>query len=89
MQGHIAADLLTHLLELLAMKRPKPTPGLSPWYDIEDMMALFSVGDRTIWKWVSAGKLPRPVRRGPKWSRWPRVQIDALIQEWAREGLEE
>ena len=54
--------------------------GIS-WYDITDMMRLFDVCDRTIWKWVAQGKLPEPKRRGPKWSRWPRVIIDALIDE--------
>lgn len=86
MQGHLAA-ILMHLLEL-DMKRPKPTPGMTPWYSIEDMMALFDCCDRTIWKWVSTGKIPRPVRKGRKWSRWPKAQIDALIVEWGREGME-
>lgn len=32
--------------------------------------ARFSVHPMTVWKWVKAGKLPQPVRRGPQTVRW-------------------
>lgn len=68
-------------------KRLQPTPGVvSPWYRTTDLMALFGVTDRTIQKWVSAGRLPQPVRKGRAWVRWPKTTIDALVANWLKGG---
>lgn len=62
---------------------PKREPVASPWYDLKDMERLFQVNRRTVWVWVSCGRLPEPVRRTRKWVRWPRKKIDRLIREWS------
>jgi len=60
-------------------KKPQPaTPG-SPWYRIADMTRLLDVSERTIWTWCSQGKLPPPVRRGPRWTRWSKDAVDAHL----------
>lgn len=82
--GHAAAPLTP--TRRVPCKRPKPTPNLAFFYSIADLMALFSVTDRTVWKWCASGRLPKPVRMGRKWSRWPKTQIDALLAEWAEQS---
>jgi predicted DNA-binding transcriptional regulator AlpA len=71
-------------LENHRMSRKKTTepPAASPWYRMADMTALFDVCERQIYRWVGEGKLPRPVKRGRKWSRWPRKIVDELLQQW-------
>lgn len=32
----------------------------------------------TVWDRVRDGTLPEPIRRGPKWSRWPSSEVDRL-----------
>src|SRR5262249_18917043 len=60
-------------------KRPEPSALPSPWYTISDMMRLFSCSDKTVWKWTATGQLPAPVRKGRRWTRWPRETVDALL----------
>lgn len=58
----------------------------SPWYRLEDMMRLFDVSARTVWTWTAAGKLPQPRRKGRRWTRWPKDEIDALLVRWGKAG---
>ncbi|MEX1224447.1 MAG: helix-turn-helix domain-containing protein [Pirellulales bacterium] len=46
---------------------------------IADMM---DVNERTIWRWVSAGKIIPPLRIGDGTTRWQRQKID----EWIAAG---
>ena len=32
----------------------------------------------TTWECVREGTVPAPIRRGPKWSRWPSGEIDRI-----------
>ena len=34
----------------------------------------------TVWYMTAAGTLPRPIRRGEKWSRWPSDEVDIIEQ---------
>lgn len=54
----------------------------SPWYRVGDLCRLLDVGERCIWSWVASGRLPAPRRIGTRWSRWPREEIDQLLQSW-------
>lgn len=65
---------------------PLPSEGPSPWYSMSDMMRLFDVTDRCVWSWVSAGKLPRPRKQGRRWTRWPKAEIDTLMETWGKEA---
>lgn len=56
----------------------------SPWYRLADMCRLFDCAPRTIWTWVSEGKLPQPVRNGSRWTRWPKEVVDELLKTWAQ-----
>lgn len=57
----------------------------------DDMMTLEQVGrffggtdkpiDRsTIYRWVRHGRIPKPIRVGPKQSRWSRVECTEALQ---------
>lgn len=71
----------------MAKKGPQPTPGLvSPWYSKADVALLFAVSVRTIETWMTTGRLPAPIKRGRRWTMWPRAVIDALIADWSKEG---
>lgn len=34
----------------------------------------------SVWCMALAGTLPKPIKRGKKWSRWPDVEIDLVEQ---------
>jgi hypothetical protein len=36
-----------------------------------------------------AGTLPKPIKRGKKWSRWPDVEIDLVEQALTRGATDE
>lgn len=68
------------------MKKPRKA-GLtarvgSPWYRLADVCLAFDISERTVWTWVSTGKLPEPQRRGKRWTRWPKCAIDAVLTAW-------
>jgi len=58
----------------------------SPFYSMLDLMGIFGVSDRSLWKWIAAGKLPEPIRKSRKWVRWPRHVIDSIVADWSRQG---
>lgn len=58
--------------------RTSAAPG-APWYRLADMCRLFDCAPRTIWKWVSEGRIPAPVRQGSRWTRWAKAVVDAHV----------
>lgn len=44
-----------------------------------DLAKMLSIGERTIWRLLSAGKLPRPVNLGRKLKRWDIDEIRCWI----------
>lgn len=52
-----------------------------PWLTVWDLTDLFGVGDRCIYRWVAAKKLPEPVRKSRRWSRWRKADIIPLIEK--------
>lgn len=82
-RGSARLDMGNHISGGSPKKPAKPeTEG--PWYRLADMCRLFDVGARCIHTWVSQGKLPQPRRKGRRWSRWCRAEIDALLQKWGK-----
>ena len=53
------------------------TPTKDSYYRDRDLAALFKVGRNTIWRWVSTGHLPPPVKLSPHCSRWRASDLDA------------
>ncbi|OAI54027.1 hypothetical protein AYO44_03860 [Planctomycetaceae bacterium SCGC AG-212-F19] len=62
---------------------PQEAPAIeSPWYKAEEVAVLFDIHQRTLWQWVAAGRLPAPRKVGRRWSRWPKEQIDQILETW-------
>ncbi len=53
-------------------------PGLANFDDLPDsahvripvVAALYGVGTATVWRWVKAGRLPKPLKVGPNTTAW-------------------
>lgn len=43
-----------------------------------EVAARLGMARSTIWECVRNGTLPKPIRRGEKWSRWPSAEIDTV-----------
>lgn len=43
-----------------------------------EVAARLGMARSTTWECVRAGTLTPPIRRGPKWSRWPSAEIDRI-----------
>lgn len=43
----------------------------------------------SVWCMALAGTLPKPIKRGKKWSRWPDVEIDLVEQALTRGATDE
>ena len=51
--------------------------------------ARLGVARSTVWCMALAGTLPKPIKRGKKWSRWPDVEIDLVEQALTRGATDE
>jgi predicted DNA-binding transcriptional regulator AlpA len=45
--------------------------------DAATLARILAIGERTLWRMLSAGKLPRPVALGSKMRRWRLAEIEA------------
>lgn len=59
----------------------------SGFVNIETVTGLFSVSPATVWRWISEGAFPAPVRIGSNTTRWNAGKLRAYIaelnaQEW-------
>ena len=54
----------------------------------DDLAGLLSVSRATLWRWVSAGRVPGPILRNGQVVRWSRAKIDAWIVEGCPNGAE-
>ena len=48
------------------------------WMTAREVAEFLDVSERCVWTWSSLGRLPKPVRRGGKWTRWKRREIEPL-----------
>lgn len=53
----------------------------------KDVAARLGVSIPTVWRWVSRGALPRPVKLSPRASAWRVSVVEAFVSE--REGKAE
>ncbi len=57
------------------------------YMSVRDVAELFNVSDRTIRRWMSCGKLPKPLRMSDRFIRWKAEEILALgIEKYERAG---
>lgn len=56
-----------------------PGPRNAVWMDAEEVAEAFDVTPRCIYRWEAEGKIPTAVRRGRRWTRWRRSEIDAAL----------
>jgi predicted DNA-binding transcriptional regulator AlpA len=63
------------------MTRPTERPKL---ISAKEVALRLSVTPRTVWRWVSLGKLPRPLRLSPGCARWWETDVDRFLQELPR-----
>jgi prophage regulatory protein len=76
-----------------AMKStPKATGRSESILTVEDVASMLRVAKRTVWRLVSTGKIPQPIRYGRN-VRWRSADIDLWLElgcpEQARSQLEE
>ncbi len=60
---------------------PKPEDRLLRIRDI--IPRKLPIGKSTWWLWVSQGRMPQPIRIGPRCSVWKESEIDAAIEALA------
>jgi len=48
----------------------------SAWLSVEQVAQRYEVSSASIWRWVRQGRFPKPVKIGPRSTRWRRKSID-------------
>ena len=51
---------------------------------VKQVAKQLKVGVRTVWRWVSQGIFPEPIRISPQTIRWNPEDIERLLQERRR-----
>ena len=51
-------------------------------------LGLIPISRATAWRWIHAGKFPRPISYGPRCSAWPADVINAWMEERASASVE-
>lgn len=63
------------------MQQPKAANSLPTVYAKDTQIAArYSVSRPTIWRWVTEGKLPHPIRLSPGCTRWRLSDLEAFEQ---------
>ena len=57
-------------------KPEKTSTRESPWYTFRDVARLYSLSKRSVWRWEDQGRIPKAVRRGKRWTRWRKDEVD-------------
>ena len=57
-------------------------PNERPRYlRVEEVLGITRVSRATLWRWISAGRFPEPVRPSPRLNLWLAKEIDAWEDE--------
>lgn len=51
------------------------------WLRIKQITKLIPVGESTWWRWVSEGRVPAPIKLGPKTSVWRSDDIKSFMRD--------
>ncbi len=62
------------------------TATLTPMLDIKGVAAFLAIGQRTAWRWVRNGTLPRPDLRRGRIVRWRAETIEHFLVRERRRG---
>ena len=54
----------------------KPVPQL---FRDKELAAMLGISRATVWNWTKAGKLPAPVKLGPRVTAWKRADIEKWL----------
>lgn len=46
---------------------------------VQQVCAMFNISRATVWRWVSTGHLPAPVKLGPNTTRWRAADVEAFL----------
>jgi prophage regulatory protein len=62
---------------------PKPPPSKAPpaFYRLRDVMRISALSRSTIYRRISEGRFPSPVRLGGRASAWPSAELQAWIDD--------
>jgi excisionase family DNA binding protein len=61
------------------MSEPKVYPTLSKLMTVDEVASTFKVTPRTIFRWLDAGIIPKPIHLGGT-TRFRRSEIDELVE---------
>lgn len=53
----------------------------SPYQTRQELEKLFKVSTATIYRWIKAGRFPKPVQLGANLVRWKASDIEAWMEE--------
>jgi len=59
----------------------KPKRRNATWMTAPEVAEALACSDRTVWKWESEGVIPKAVRRGRRWTRWRRSEVEAFVAD--------
>ena len=51
----------------------------SPFLRIKGVCTFLGCGEATVWRWVRAGRLPKPQKLGPRFTVWKRSEIEDFL----------
>lgn len=52
---------------------------------VSEVATILTISTREVWRRVDSGELPRPIRLGLRTRRWPREEIEAVIERAKRQ----
>ncbi len=55
------------------------------FFKVQDLARKFQVSVREVWRLVAGGHLPKPIKLGPKTTRWAKSEIAACIEKLKEE----
>lgn len=53
---------------------------------IEELMARLSISRSSVWEGCRAGRLPQPIKIGPRTTVWKSEEVDAFIDSLGKQG---
>lgn len=52
---------------------------------VQEVAARLAVSVRELWRLVAEGVIPKPIKLGPKTTRWPETEINEFLERRKRE----
>ena len=61
-------------------------PQQAGFLRVPQILKLIPIGRSTWWRWIADGKAPKGIKLGEKTTVWKAEDINALIEQLAKEG---